>query len=63
MKETQALNFLMKANKKDRDEAQNFIETLSDKSVEKSVMEYWEGRKFQAEMNIRLLQSYGISAS
>ena len=62
MKETQALEFLMKANKKDRDEAAEFIKTLSDKSVEKSVTEYWEGRKFQAEMNIRLLQSYGISA-
>ena len=62
MNEKEALQFLMKANKKDRDEAAEFIKTLSDKSVEKSVTEYWEGRKFQSEMNIRILQSYGISA-
>jgi hypothetical protein len=54
------LEYLMRYNKKAKEDAENFIEDLA--LIEPDAIEYWEGQKFHAEMNIRILQSFGISA-
>ena len=56
-----ALEYLMKYNKKSKKDAEYFIEELA--LVDAKAREYWEGQKFHAEMNIRILQGFGISAS
>ena len=66
MNDRLALEFLMKYNKKAKMEAEEFVSSLiaenSDLENAKELVEYWKGQKFQAEMNIRILQTHGISA-
>jgi len=56
----QALNYLMAYNKKAEQSAGEFIEWFEKEEIEGS--EYWKGQEFHAGMNIRILQSFGISA-
>ena len=59
MTENEKLEYLMKSAKKTKADAEYFINLLADDDENQ---QYWQGRKFGAEMNIKLLQSFGISA-
>ena len=57
MDNEKGLQYLMTMNKKRLDEANQFIETLLDDVN----VNYWKGVKYNAESNIKALQSFGIS--
>lgn len=61
MTNQEKLEYLMEYNKKSLKEAQSFVDAFK-LDAEKANREYWEGRKAQAELNIRILQTMGISA-
>ena len=59
MTDNEKLKYLMKYAKKTLTDADEFIILLGENHVN---TRYWEGRKFSAEMNIKILQSLGVSA-
>ena len=59
MNENEKLEYLMEYAKKVKADAEGFIKLLP---ADNENQQYWEGRKFGAEMNIRILQTMGISA-